>query len=457
MRSLHTRPGRCVRLALAAAPLLAAAALAAAPAATQDAGAARVLTVEVKGAITGGTAEYLTAALQKARAEQLSAVAITLDTPGGALDATREIVQALLASEVPTIVWVGPAGAHAASAGAFITMAANVAAMHPASNIGAAHPVTIGGKDVAEEAGKDMAKKVENDTAAFVRSIAAERGRSVEWAEKAVRESVSATGEEAVKLKVVDFLAPDLRAALEKADGRQVKVGSGTKVLRARNAVLVPYEQTVRQRLLSFLANPNVVALLMLLGTLGIAIEFYNPGMILPGAVGAFCLLLAFLAMRIVPVNVGAVVLILAGVGLLVAEAYVQTHGIAGLGGAACVVLGTMFFIDRASPDYQFDPGAFRISPWIVWPTPFVLALILGFMAWKVAGSRRAPLQLGAPALVGGEGHALDDIGPTAGTAFVHGEYWQARSASPIPRGARVRVAAVDGLTVMVVPEPEKG
>jgi membrane-bound serine protease (ClpP class) len=415
------------------------------------AGPPRVLSVEVKGAITGGTAELLEAALRRARDERLDAVAITLDTPGGALDATREIVQAMLASEVPIVVWVGPAGAHAASAGAILTMAANVAAMHPASNIGAIHPVTIGGKDVAAEAGKDMAEKVVNDTVAFLRSICAERGRNADWAEKAVRQSVSVPGEEAVRLRVVDLLAPDLRAALDRADGRSVRAAGAARTLRTKDAVLVPHEPTVRQRLLSFLADPNVVALLMLLGTLGIGIEFYHPGAIFPGAVGAFCLLLAFLAMRVIPVNVGAVILVLAGVGLLVAEGYVTAHGLAGVGGAICILLGTAFFIDRASPDYQFDPGAFRISPWIVWPTPLVLAAVLGFMGWKVARSRREPLQLGAPALVGAEGLALEDVGPAAGQVFVHGEYWQARSAGPIPRGARVRVAAVDGLTLTVV------
>jgi membrane-bound serine protease (ClpP class) len=417
---------------------------------------ARVLSVEVKSAITGGTAEYLVAALRKARDEQYSAVAVTLDTPGGALDATREIVQAMLASDVPLVVWVGPAGARAASAGVFITMAAHVAAMHPASNIGAAHPVTIGGKDVGDEAGKDMAKKVENDTAAFVRSIAAERGRSADWAEKAVRESISATAHEAVKLDVVDFVAPDLRSALDAADGRRVKAGA-SKVMRTRGAPIVAYEPTVRQRLLSFLADPNVVALLMLLGTLGIGIEFYHPGAIFPGAVGALCLLLAFLAMRVIPVNVGAVLLILTGVGLLVAEGYLTTHGIAGVGGAICVVLGTLFFVDRSSPDYHFDPATFTVSPWIVWPTPVGLALILGFMGWKVAGGRRAPLQLGAPALIGAEGEALSDIGPASGEAFVHGEYWQARSATPIPKGARVRVVSIEGLIVVVVPAAQKG
>ena len=423
----------------------------------QGAGPPRVLSVEVKGAITGGTAEFLGAALRRARDERFQAVAITLDTPGGALDATREIVQGMLSSEVPIVLWVGPAGAHAASAGMFLTLAANVAAMHPAANIGAAHPVTLGGKDVAEEAGKDMAKKVENDTAAFVRSIAAERGRSAEWAEKAVRESVSATGDEAVKLRVVDFVAGDLRSALDLADGRRVKAGGAWKLLRTKGAALVTYEKTVRQRLLSFLADPNVVALLMLLGTLGIGIEFYHPGMIFPGAVGAFCLLLAFLAMRVIPVNVGAVLLILAGVGLLVAEGYVTTHGVAGAGGAVCVVLGTLFFVDRSSPDYRFDPATFTVSPWIVWPTPVALAAVLGFMAWKIAAARRAPLQLGAAALLGADAVALSEIGPSSGEAFVHGEYWQARSAVAVPKGAHLRVAAVDGLTVVVVATPQKG
>lgn len=421
-------------------------------------GSPRVLTLDVHGAITGGTAEYVIAGLQKAHAEGFDALAISLDTPGGQLDATREIVQGMLESPVPTILWVGPAGARAGSAGVFLTLAADVAAMHPTSNIGAAHPVTGSGKDVAEEAGKDMAKKVENDTAAFARSVAKANGRNAEWAEKAVRESVSVTADEAVKFRVVDLEAGDLRAAVEAAHGRSVATGSkGTKtVVRSRGAVLEGYEATVRQRLLMFLADPNVVALLMLLGTLGIAIEFYNPGLIVPGVVGGFALFLAFVAMRIIPVNVGAVVLVLAGVALLVAEAYVQTHGIAGLGGAACVVIGTLFFIDRSSADYQFDPGALTISPWVVWPTPVAIALILGFMGWKVARGRRVPLQLGASALLGAEGHALSEISPSGGEAFVHGEYWQARSAAPIPKGARVRVTGVEGLTVTVVAEQEK-
>ncbi len=425
--------------------------------AAEPAGAPRVLTIEVNGVISGGTAEYVTAGLAKAKAGGYSALAITMDTPGGQLDATREIVQAMLASEVPVLAWVGPAGARAASAGAFLTLAAHVASMHPTSNIGAAHPVTGSGRDVAEEAGKDMAKKVENDTVAFIRSVASARGRNADWAEKAVRESVSVPADEAVKLHVVDFTADSLAQALAAADGRKVKTAFGEKTFRGKDAAIEPYEKTIRQRLLSFLADPNVVALLMLLGTLGIAIEFYHPGAIFPGAIGGFALFLAFVAMRVIPVNVGAVILILAGVTLLVVEGYVTSHGLAGVGGAVCIVLGTLFFIDKSSPDYQFDPGALSVSPWVVWPTPLALAVLLGFMAWKIARARRSPLQLGAPALVGADGHALSDVGPAGGEVFVHGEYWQARSDATIPKGARVRVTAVDGLKVTVVPAQEKG
>jgi membrane-bound serine protease (ClpP class) len=455
MRALTHRIARV--LALASFALAGVAALAGAGSDPAPAGPPKVLTLEIKGPITGGTAEYVFAGLAKAKAEGYDAVAFTLDTPGGMLDATREIVRGFLGSEVPVVVWVGPAAAQAASAGTFITLAASVAAMHPTSNIGAAHPVTGSGKDVAEEAGKDMAKKVENDTVAFVRSVAAARGRDADWAEKAVRESVSVVADQAVKLHVVDFVAKDLPEALALADGRKVKTGAGERTFRGKGAVLVPLEPTVRQRLLMLIASPNVLALLMLLGTLGIAIEFYHPGGIFPGAIGAFCLLLAFLGMRVIPVNAGAVLLILAGVGLLVAEAYVTAHGLAGIGGAACIVIGTMFFIDRASPDYRFDPGAFTLSPWIVWPTPIALAVLLGFMAFKVAGARSLPLQLGAPALLGAEGQALSEVGPEGGEAFVHGEYWKARSAGLIPKGARLRVTAVDGLTVIVVAAGEKG
>jgi len=449
---------RAARAALLAAAVLWGAASLARAAGGADApdgaGRPRVLRLDVRAPITTGTAEYVEAGLARARSGGYDALVVELDTPGGHLEATRDVVQRILASEVPVLVWVGPAGARAGSAGVFITLAAGVAAMHPTSNIGAAHPVLSGGGDVEREAGKDMARKVENDTAAFARSIATARGRSAEWAEKAVRESVSATAEEARRLGVVDLVEPDLPALLAAADGRSVDAGPAKRTLRTRGAIVEPLPMSVRQRTLGFLSDPNVVALLMLVGTLGIALEFYNPGSIVPGAVGAFALLLAFLSMRIIPVNAGAVVLILAGVGLLVAEAFVTTHGIAGSAGAICVAVGTLLFIDRSSPEYVFDPAALTLSPWIVWPTPVALAAVLGFVGWKVARTRRERLQVGASAMVGEIGQVTSEVGPEHGEVFVHGELWAARADGPIAPGEYVRVRKVRGLVLEVEAQP---
>jgi membrane-bound serine protease (ClpP class) len=415
-----------------------------------------VLLLEIRAPITTGTAEYVEAGLARARQEGYAAVAIALDTPGGHLEATREIVQKMLASDVPTVVWVGPAGARAGSAGVFITLAADVAVMHPTSVIGAAHPVAGGGEDVEKQAGKDMARKVENDTAAFARTVAATRGRNADWAEKAVRESVSATAEEALRLRVVDGVAPDLPAAMAFADGRKWTRSGEAHVLRVPGAVLTRSEMTVRQRTLAFLSDPNVIAVLMMLGTLGLALEFYHPGGIVPGALGAFFLLLAFLSMKVIPVNVGALVLILAGVALLVVEGYVTTHGIAGVAGAALLGIGTLFFIDRSSPEYRFDPALLSLSPWVIWPTPLALAAVLGFVAWKVARTRREKLRVGAPGMIGELGEATSEVGPDAGEVFVHGEIWAARSAHPIPRGTAVRVRDVRGLVLHVEAAPSR-
>ncbi len=423
---------------------------AAPPAADGPGGPPRVLTVELDGAITVGTTEVVQAALARADAEGFAAVLFQLDTPGGALEATRAIVRLMLESRVPVLVWVGPAGARAGSAGVFLTLAADVAAMHPTSNIGAAHPVLSGGKDVEDQAGKEMARKVENDTAAQVRSIAAARGRNADWAEKAVRESVSVTADVAVKERVVDFLAATPAAMVAQADGRTIRAKEDPRTLRLAGAALVGHEPTIRQRFLMFIANPNVVAILSLLGLLGLGIEFYNPGGIVPGVVGGICLFLVFVSAQVIPVNVAAVLLLIAGAGLLVAEAYLTTHGIAAVGGAVLMVIGMLFLLDTDAPGQAFDPGTFEISPWVVWPTPVALALLFGFMGWKVARTRKMPLQLGAAALVGAVGDALSEIGPDGGEAFLHGEYWRARSAGPIARGARVRVRAVDGLVLTV-------
>jgi len=212
----------------------------------------------------------------------------------------------------------------------------------------------------------------------------------------------------------------------------------------------------VRQRTLAFLSDPNVIAILMMLGTLGIALEFYHPGGIVPGALGAFFLLLAFLSMKVIPVNVGALVLILAGAALLVVEGFVTTHGIAGLAGAALLAIGALFFIDRSSAEYRFDPALLTLSPWVVWPTPIALAGLLGFVGWKVARTRREKLRLGAPGMIGEVGQVTGDVGPDAGEVFVHGELWAARAPQPIARGAAVRVREVRGLVLHVEAAPNR-
>jgi membrane-bound serine protease (ClpP class) len=413
----------------------------------------RWLSLDLKQPITVATEEYLSAAFARARAEGLDGIVLSLDTPGGSLEATRKIVESFLASELPIIVYVSPAGARAGSAGVFLTLAANVAAMQPASNIGAAHPVTSSGKDVEAEEGKEMARKVENDTAAFAKSIAKARGRNEVWAEQAVRESVSVTAAEALKLHVVDLLAVDLTELLARTDGRTVVTRGGPRVLHTKNASLEPMGMSVRQRLLGLLADPNLAALLMLLGMAGVGFELYHPGSFVPGVVGGLALVLGLLATQVIPVNAGAVLLLLAGAALLVTEAYVPTHGAAGGAGALALALGTLLFIDKSSPDYRFDPSGLSLSPLVVWPIPIALGLVMAFVATRVAASRRGPLLAGAAGLVGERGEALSEVTPAGGQIFVHGEYWKACSAEAVPQGARVRVVAVEGLVARVVVE----
>ncbi|HUB07712.1 MAG TPA: nodulation protein NfeD [Myxococcales bacterium] len=415
--------------------------------------APRWLELTVRQPITVATQEYLASGLEEAKHGGFDGVLIELDTPGGSLDATRAIVEGFLASDVPIIVYVSPAGARAGSAGVFITMAANLAAMDPASNIGAAHPVSSNGKDVEAEAGKEMARKVENDTAAFARSIAKTRGRNVDWAEKAVRDSVSVTAGEALKLHVVDLTAKSVPDLLADADGRTVQTAAGARVLHTKGATLEPFSMSIRQQLLSLLADPNLAAILMLLGMAGIGLEFYHPGAIYPGAIGALLLLLGLLATEVIPVNLGAIILLLVGAGLLITEAFISFHGAAGLLGAVCLLLGALLFVNKSSPDYQFAPGAWQISPVVVWPTPIALALIMFFVAVKVAQTRRRPSVVGVPGLIGQHAEALTEITPTSGEIFLHGEYWQARSEEPVPKGASLRVISVDGLVARVAVE----
>jgi membrane-bound serine protease (ClpP class) len=420
------------------------------------AAASFVAYAELTGSVDPGSARYLIDAIRDAEAQGAEALLVRMDTPGGLLASTRDIVQAELSAKVPVVVWVGPPGARAGSAGVFITLAAHVAAMAPSSNIGAAHPVGIGGgggeKNSEVEA---MVKKIENDTAAFVHGIAERRSRNVDWAEKAVRESVSITASEALREKVIDLVAEDVPELLRKIDGRQVQLGPETRPLRTAGAELRPVEWTVRDRVLHALADPQIAYLIAMLGVIGIMLELFHPGTIVPGVVGAICIVIAGVAFQMLPVNVGALALCILGVGLLVAEMYAGGHGWFIGAGIVCIVIGSLLLIGHTGRGFWADPD-FGLGWKVVIPVGAALGLISATLVWKLTSSAGQPLQSGAPGLLGEEGEVREAVGPGGGRVLVHGELWSARAPGPIPEGARVRVVGVRGLTVEVMPlEPQ--
>ena len=436
-RRAAAAPGR-VRgvLVLAALVLLAAAPASAAP--------APVATVVIDGVISPVTLRLVESALARAKAGGAQALVIQLDTPGGLERSMRAICQRLLNAEIPVVVWVGPTGARAASAGVFITMAAHVAAMAPATNIGAAHPVSIGGG-----VDKESMRKIENDAAAFIRTIALERGRNAEWGEKAVRQSVSVTEREAVRLKVVDFVADSIPDLLTKLDGRTVKTPQGPVTLATREAVAKPIEIGFRDRVLAVITDPNVAYVLMMLGTLGLIFELSTPGAILPGVIGGISLILAFFAFQSLPINFAGLLLILFAIVLFIAEVKVTSHGVLAIGGIVAMALGSLMLYD--APEVGF-----RVSWRVIVPTValtagfFLFALTLGVRAF-----RRRPL-LGVSGLVGQTGVARGALAPE-GQVSVHGELWRAVADRPLADGTPVTIVDVQGLTLRVVGSDASG
>lgn len=398
--------------------------------------------IEIDGPISPATADYIQAAIEQTAEEGGAALVIRLDTPGGLLNSTKTIVKAFLSAPVPVIVYVAPGGSSATSAGVFLTMAAHVAAMAPGTTIGAAHPVSGGGQDI----GGDMRKKVENYAVSFVESIAGERGRNVEWAEKAVRESVSITETEAVELRVVDFVADNLEDLLAKADGMEVDV-HGTKVKlelapqagKAPTVVDVP--MTFRQRVLNVITDPNIAYLLMMAGILGLYMEFSNPGAIFPGVAGVICLLLALLAGQVLPISSTGALLILVGVAFLLAELFIPSFGVLGFGGIIAVTLGSLFLY---TPDSALMVDRRLIAITI---TAFSVAIVA--VLTLVVKDRRKRARTGSEGLVGEAGVAVSAV-HRDGRVRVHGELWNARSDAPIASGQTVRVLAVEGLRLRV-------
>jgi len=402
-------------------------------------GADIVLNVHrVEGVINPVVVEYMTDSIRRAEEAKDVAVIFQLDTPGGLVDSTREIVKALLNANVPTVVYVAPSGARAASAGTFITMAGHIAAMAPGTNIGAAHPVSGEGKDIEG----DMRQKAENDLAAFARSIAEKRRRNAEWAEKAVRESVAVTEVEAREQRVIDMIAADIPDLVKQLDGRQVTLVQGTVTLHMEGATVRMQQMTWRQRLLAALSHPQIALMLLSLGSIGLLVELYNPGLIFPGVVGALALLLAFYSLQTLPVNYTGLLLIGLGMVMFILEIKVTSFGMLILGGIVAMSLGALMLIDSPE-EYLRIPVSTIVL--VVGTTAGLFLFVVGAAVRSVG---RKPVS-GREGMLGAIGMVRGRIEPT-GTVFVHGTLWSARSASPIEVGEIVRVIGIEGMRLTV-------
>jgi membrane-bound serine protease (ClpP class) len=413
-------------------------------AASLMAAAPRVLIVDVDGMIHPVTVDILSRAIQQAKQEGAALIVVRLNTPGGLMDAMRESIEKIIASPMPVVTYVAPSGARAASAGFFILEAGDVAAMAPGTNTGAAHPVMIGGEMDAV-----MKQKVENDAAAALRSIVGKRGRNSELAEKAVRESQSFTDKEALDNHLIELVARDDRDLLEKLDGREIaRLDGARQVLHTRGATIEVYQRTLRQKIVSAIADPNIALVLLVLGALGIYMEFTSPGLIVPGILGAILALLGLSAISVLPINwLGAALLLLA-FALFILEAKFATHGILGIGGALSMVLGAVMLIDSPVPEMRV-----HLSTAIALALPFSLITML--LLSLVLRARRNKVVTGPEGMVGEIGTALTPLAPD-GKVMVRGEYWNAVSPAAVAAGVRIRVIAIDRLKLTVEAVPPR-
>ncbi|WP_243451074.1 nodulation protein NfeD [Sphingosinicella sp. CPCC 101087] len=426
------------------------------PASGQTARSALLLTVD--GAIGPATADYFTRSLARAEAEGAAMVVIRMDTPGGLDSSMRDIIREILRSPVPVVTFVHPSGARAASAGTFILYASHVAAMSPGTNLGAATPVPLGapspapsGPDKQDDGNRQgpvpasaSDAKAVNDAAAYIRSLAELRGRNADWGEQAVRGAASLSAAAALERNVVDLIAPDLNALMAALNGRTVKVSGGDRTLQTRGISLVPVEPNWRTRLLAAITNPNVALILMMLGVYGLFFELMNPGALIPGTIGAICLLVGLYALAALPVNIAGIALILLGVGLMAGEAFAPSFGILGIGGLVAFILGGTILIDTDVPE-------FRLS----WPT--IAAIAVASLAMLIATARvaltgrRRRIVSGAEELVGAQGKVLD-WKKGRGHVFVHSERWRAVGPERLEKDENVRVTRLDGLVLAVQP-----
>lgn len=405
-----------------------------------DCAAAPITQLDVKSAISPVIADFVAEQISSSNSSGAAAVLIRLDTPGGLDTAMRSIIQSILNSAIPVIVYVAPQGARAASAGALITLAADFAAMAPGTNIGAAHPVAIGPGNQADET---MMNKVENDAAAYARSLAQKRGRNADWAESCVRESVSISAEEALGLGVIDLVAEDVDQLLAKIDGYKYIRDGQAIVFVAGEHSIEPAEMHWRQKILNALSNPNIAYLLMMLGIIGIFFEISQPGVVLPGAVGALAILLALFSFSSLPVNYIGVLLILLAFILFILEVKVASYGMLSVGGIIAMAFGSLMLIDSSEPYLQ-------ISTAVIAATVAISSGFFLFAVSMVIRTQRRPTASGQEGMIGEVGEALEDLDPQ-GKVFVHGEYWQASSDQPIASGSAIRIVALEeGLKLKV-------
>jgi membrane-bound serine protease (ClpP class) len=404
---------------------------------------AEVLKIVINDAIHPITDEYIGRALAEAERNKDQALLIELNTPGGLVESTRDIIEKILASPTPVIVYVTPSGSRAASAGFFILESADVAAMAPGTNTGAAHPVTIGGGKLDDV----MKEKLENDSAALMRSVTSKRGRNVEVAESAVRQSKSFTEQEALSQKVIDYVASSEEDLFKQMQGKIVKRFNGqTTTLNLAGEPIRPFDMTLKQRILAFILDPNIAFILLAIGALALYAEFNHPGAVVPGTVGVVFILLAAFAFNLLPTRSAAVVLILASFVLFALEAKFATHGVLAIGGIVTMVLGGLLLVDAPIPEM-------RVRLWTALAVSLPLGFITVFLMRLALKARRNKVTTGAQGLIGEIGMAQTPLSPQ-GKVFVHGELWDANSSVPIPAGQAVVVRQVDGLQLQVEPAP---
>lgn len=398
----------------------------------------RVLLVELDGPIGPVAAEFLEHAVQSASDEGAACLIVRIDTPGGLDLAMRSIVKAFEESPIPIVCYVAPSGARAASAGVALMLSSHLAAMAPGTNVGAAHPVNLGGGSM----GKEMTQKVENDAAAYMRSLAAKHDRNVDWAEKAVRESISSSADEALKEGVIDLIAPSLDDLLARIDGRKVQVAGREVALETKGARVDREEMGLRFRILAALSDPNIAYILLMIGVWGLFFELSNPGAIFPGVIGGICLILGFVALQTLPYNVAGVALILLAFLFFLAEVWVTSHGLLAIGGTIALLLGSIMLFKGGGPAYQ-------VSMKLIFATVGTTVAFFAVVLLLVVRAHRAKPITGPEGLLNLVGETRTKLDP-AGQVFVHGEIWSARSEEPLRPGQRVRVVGVEGLTLTV-------